>query len=284
MEDTVQLNSQLELQTISTTDNGTNQFGKTSELSLRAVKKDKKTILSDVYFTAPYKIMHPFPLSDGGIQVMLLSASAGIMEGDRQEFKFTVETKAKLEFISQSYDKIHQMVSGYAQRYTSVQVAENATFRFNPQPTIPFKDSAFKNIMDIHLADETASFQMTEIFSCGRYARHEEFAYRFYHNLVKIYRAGKLIYRDNTRFDPKIFDMAGMGMYESYTHQANIFITKPQDGTDFAQKVRDLLDSKQDKRIEGSITRISSGDFAIRIFGHRAQHLEELNKEIYALL
>ena len=39
---------------------------------------------------------------------MLLAASAGIMEGDRQEFEFQVEPHARLEFISQSYDKIHR--------------------------------------------------------------------------------------------------------------------------------------------------------------------------------
>lgn len=42
---------------------------------------------------------------------------------------------------------------------------KNANFCFNPQPTIPFKDSAFENTMKIYLDDETASFQMSEIFS-----------------------------------------------------------------------------------------------------------------------
>ena len=65
-----------------------NQFGKVSRLYLKAGRRDGQTYLQDVSFTAPYKIMLPFEKKGGGIQVMLLSASAGIMEGDRQNFRF----------------------------------------------------------------------------------------------------------------------------------------------------------------------------------------------------
>ena len=260
----------------------TNQFGKISHLYLTSSVKDGKTILSDVSFTAPYKIMRPFEQKDGSIKVMLLAASAGIMEGDRQEFKFDIQTGANIEFTSQSYDKIHQMISGCAKRHTEIKVAKHAHFCFNPQPTIPFADSAFENTMHIELADDSSAFQMVEIFSCGRYIRGEKFMYRYYHNFVKIYRQGKLIYRDNTRYNPAEFELAGMGMYEGFTHLANIFVTKPANAPDFAKHVYELL--QHSENITGGITSLSSGDFAIRIFGHRAQVLEQLTKQIFALL
>ena len=90
-----------------------NPFGRVSRLSLKAVcNGEGKTILQDLSFTAPYKVMHPFEKEDGLIQVMLLAASAGIMDGDRQHFAFDVTDGAKLEFTSQAYEKIHQMVEG----------------------------------------------------------------------------------------------------------------------------------------------------------------------------
>ena len=64
-----------------------NQFGKVSKLFIRAVTRNGTTMLEDLSFTAPYKVMNPFQQEDGRIQVMLLAASAGIMEGDRQEFE-----------------------------------------------------------------------------------------------------------------------------------------------------------------------------------------------------
>lgn len=261
---------------------GVNQFGRVSELRLTAASKDGRTIVEDVFFTAPYKIMKPFVKPGGAITVMLLAASAGIMEGDRQHFDFNVKQGADLEFTSQSYDKIHDMKSGCAKRHTVVRVESGASFSFNPQPTIPFAGSAFENSMDIHLADETAKFQLSEIFSCGRYARGEKFAYRRYYNLVNIHRGGKLIYRDNTRYEPAVFDMAGMGMYEGYTHQANVFISV-RDGISSAQEdIHRMLAEREDA--EGDVTELAQGDIAVRIFARRAQILENIVKSIFDVI
>lgn len=58
-----------------------NKFGKISRITACAALKNGKTILEDLSFTAPYKIMAPFAKENGGIQIMPLCASAGIMEG-----------------------------------------------------------------------------------------------------------------------------------------------------------------------------------------------------------
>jgi urease accessory protein len=91
-----------------------NQFGKVSKLQLTAEKKENRTILGDVSFTAPFKVMRPFYEKEDFMTVMLLTASAGIMAGDRQEFTIRVGEHAKMEFVSQSYEKIHQMKEGCA--------------------------------------------------------------------------------------------------------------------------------------------------------------------------
>ena len=52
-----------------------NKFGKISRLSIRTGSRDGKTILEDLSFTAPYKVMTPFPKEDGGISIMPLCAS-----------------------------------------------------------------------------------------------------------------------------------------------------------------------------------------------------------------
>lgn len=255
-----------------------NSFGKVSRLSLTAASNGEKTILQDVFFTAPYKIMHPFPKPDGSIQVMLLSASAGIMAGDRQEFNLNIREGAAMEFVSQSYEKIHQMKEGHAERQVQVHVAPNAAFCFHPQPTIPFAGSAFENKMRIDLEDESSCFRMCEIFACGRNARQEFFAYRFYHSLTEIYRGGTIIYRDNTRYDPNLFDMRGIGMYESHTHLASLFLTRPKNPAQALKQIRSFLEQQEDT--EGAATMLAQGDLAVRILGSRAQRLEELSSHI----
>ena len=91
-----------------------NKFGKISRISACAALKDGRTILEDLSFTAPYKIMMPFEKENGGIQIMPLCASAGIMAGDSQEFSYHVKEGADLEVLSQSFEKIHKMDEGSA--------------------------------------------------------------------------------------------------------------------------------------------------------------------------
>lgn len=83
------------------------------------------------------------------------------------------------------------------------------------------------------------------------------------------------------RFDPKLFDMAGMGMYESYTHLLTMFITCPEDPEGFLEQAREFLSGQPD--IRGGITRLASGDFAIRALGRRAQRLEECSGRLMDL-
>lgn len=258
-----------------------NPFGRTSVLNVQAACKQGRTFLEHLYFTAPYKVMHPFEQKDGGLEVMLMAASAGIMEGDRQDFRFRVGSGARLTFVSQSYDKIHPMKEDCAKRTTSIDVAPGAVFCYNPQPTIPFQGSAFESAMTVHLADASSCFWLSEIFSCGRYARGERFQYRFYHNLVEITRGDRLIYRDNTRFAPARMDMAGLGLYEGYTHLFNLFVTRPKQPNLFVQQVRELLNAQPD--CDGAVTELMDGDFALRVLGRRAQQLEIVSQEIHRI-
>lgn len=258
-----------------------NPFGKTSKLMVSASEKEGKTILGNVAYTSPFKIMRPFPQKDGGIRVMLLAASAGIMEGDRQEFSFHVGPGAKMQFESQSFDKIHFMKEGMARRYTKVEVEAGGEFLYFPQPVIPFSGSAFENEMEVHLENENAGFGMAEILSCGRYARGETFQYRFFRNLVKIYQEDKLIYCDNTRYEPDLFDMVGLGMYESFSHLASLFLSRSYASQEIQQQIQGILDGEEET--EGAMTRLPGGELVIRIFGHRAQKLEMLAAHIFSV-
>lgn len=90
---------------------------------------------------------------------------------------------------------------------------------------IPYAQSAFESTMEFDLADKSSGLFLLEIISCGRKASDERFQYRKFASRVNIRRGGQLIYRDNTRYEPDKMDMEGIGMYEGYTHMANIFLS-----------------------------------------------------------
>lgn len=264
-----------------------NKFGKISGIQACAARKDGKTILEDLYFTAPYKIMVPFEKENGGIQIMPLCASAGIMAGDSQEFFYHVKEGADLEVLSQSFEKIHKMDEGSASRNIEIKVEREAALYYYPQPVIPFAGSAFDSSMTIHLADKTSRLFLLEIISCGRNAHEERFLYRRFSSRVLIYRGGELVYRDNTCYEPDKMPMEGIGMYEGYTHMANLFLSERYTGQEAAdkevnlelqEKIWQLLD--EEPEADGGVTRLTTGDLALRIFAHRAQTLQQLADKI----
>lgn len=255
-----------------------NKFGKTSVIKISSLLKDGEAILDNTYFTAPFKIMKPFRISKDRLSVMILTASAGVMQGDVQDISILVREGTNIEFISQAYEKIHKMNGGSAKRITKVKVEKNASLNYMPLPTIPFKDSSFFSNIEIELEDETSKFIMSEILSCGRAGRGEEFEYSLYKSLVQIREAGKLIYRDNTVYEPKEIEMSGMGMYEGYSHLANMIFCNYDIGKSAFKKIREYL--YYNKRIIGDITHTSHGDIVIRAFGTSGEILTKMCDDI----
>ena len=253
-----------------------NQFGKVSKLSLTAARKDEKTILEDVSFTAPFKVMQPFYEKKGVMTVMALVASAGIMSGDRQEFTMHVKSGANMEFVSQAYEKIHKMPDGHAERSAVLTVDPHACLHYTPLPTIPYADSDYRSLLTVHLADETSRFLYSEVLSCGRVARDELFEYRRFQNQVRIFQGEQIVYYDNTRYEPDRTDLRGIGMYEGFTHLANLLICNEEKSDDWIRSVREEMDA--DERMEGGVTRTVQGHVCVRILGHSGQQLTDYLK------
>lgn len=255
-----------------------NQFGKISELHLTAAPDSGKTILKDVSFTAPFKIMRPFYEKKDIMTVMLLTASAGIMAGDRQEIRIQVCPKAKMEFTSQAYEKIHRMEEGDARRDIHLSVGPEAYLSYAPLPAIPFAGSDYQSDLVAELADETSRFRLCEILTCGRAAHGEKFQYRSFRNRVSVYQAGKLVYRDNVCYKPKQDDMEGFGMYEGFTHLASLLICNEPKEKEWFAWVREMLDAQE--CMEGGVTVTAAGHIVVRILGMNGQKLENMMEKI----
>ena len=256
-----------------------NKFGKTSQLHLTAEKRDGKTILSDVSFTAPFKVMRPFYEKKDIMTVMQLTASAGIMAGDRQEIDIRVCEGARMEFLSQAYEKIHKMEEGHAERRTKITVEPGAVLYYTPQPTIPFAQSDYRSQVEVNLTDETSKFIFTEVLTGGRAAHNgEKFQYKQFQNLVTIRQGEHIIYRDNTCYEPARMDMNGFGMYEGFTHLANLVICNVPRSDEWIASVRKLLDAAD--RVEGGVTRTSRGHIAVRMLGTSGQKLTDMMGQI----
>ena len=296
-----------------------NRFGRTSELRLEAAVRDGRTVVLGMFATMPFKVMHPLALDTlslpcrddsvagtdsrvRGAEVMVMSVSAGIMAGDRQLIDIEAGEGSVLRVTNQAFEKIHRMDDGAeARRETEIRVAPGAYLDYAPLPQIPFAGSAFSTRTRVSLADRSSAFIYSEILSCGRVARGERFAYRRYRNRVRIDVAGHPVFIDNTDYrpggEPGDMDMEGTGLYEGFSHLANlVLVNLGIDEARFAAVRAYLLgetgvigdaaraddDAADTETVAGGITRLASGDCLVKVLGNRAQRLQQVLEGVRA--
>jgi urease accessory protein len=253
-----------------------NPYRRLSILRAEAVLKDRKTILRNISFTAPLKVLppHPLPGLDGGIRATQLNVSAGIMAGDRQKIRLRIGAGAVVEWTSQSYEKIHRMHPGdRAERQVILDLAPAAQLCYRPLPVIPFGGSDFRGHTRINLADESSRLIYADIFCAGRIARQEAFHFRRYRQVLEIFLGGRLGYRDNTDFRPGedggASGLPGIGLFEGRTHTASLILCNT--GCTLAQ-IREIFSPAKD----AAATMAEGGILLIKALGNSAQELEFL--------
>ncbi len=197
-------------------------FSKNSELYIKARVRDGMTLLEDVYFTAPYKIAKPFFNNDKEIlNLVLMAASAGIMQGDRYEIKMELSPYARASLCGQSYSKVHRMNGGYASQTNTFILEEGAFLDYAPKPCILFADSSYHATTDCYLSSGSA-FLYSDILACGREKSGERFQFKDFRNCLRVHNNNELIYLDHQRYIPGCHELEGIGFFEGYTHQATL--------------------------------------------------------------
>lgn len=251
-----------------------------SKFHITASYKNDKSYISDSYYSQPLKMMNPFKWREHGIKVYMMSSAPGLLEGDQYDIQINVEENAELWVTSQSYEKIYTSQKIGSKRLAQINVSNNSYLRYAPLPTIPYKDSIFDSNIVINLEGDSAKFSFIEVLTAGRINKRPEeiFAYKQYKSLVDIYKGGELIYRDNTNFKPDRSEMSGFGMYEGYTHLANILLINFEIEDRVADTLRDMIKIKN--TVSGGISRLYTGDLMVRLFGTTGQSVIELGEEL----
>lgn len=245
--------------------------------------KDDKSYVERVFHSQPLKMTRALKWKDGGIKVLMMSSSPGLMEGDVYDIQITTKEDSKLWLTSQSYEKVFRSEDIGSSRNTKIKVEKNSYLKYMPLPTIPYVESIFNSDTEIDLEDTSSRFVMSEILTAGRIFKEEEetFMYKRYQTLVNVRVGGELIYRDNAVFEPANFDMRSFGMFEGYTHLANLLIINFKLDADADAKLRAVIDSHD--KVEGGLTRLASGDVLIRLFGTSGQKLTDVGEELIEL-
>ena len=274
-----------------------NQFAHVSRFEITASRAASgKTFIEDSFFTSPFKIMKPFARDDGSISVFLQSASPGILEDDSQIHNVKVNKGAGLEIRSQSFEKIFKMDPGKtAGRKITAEVAQDASLIYRPLPCIPFSQSNFSSTTEISLA-ENSRLIYEDCICAGRCAHGEVFDFTLYKNLIKIYREGRLVFRDNLFLEGsdgnnhperKVL-LQGKTMFGNYTHCGGMLIfgysritglKKIRAALGFEEK---LLYTEEIKPADtvADVSENDYGDFIIRCLSNSAEKIQKLFESV----
>lgn len=193
-----------------------------SKLLIRTGSVGGRTVVTDSEFTAPIKIAKPFYREDH-TEVMMMAASAGLLDGDRYDIRIHVGEKCALSFTGQSYTKLFQAEREGVRQEVSIRVESGGKFLYMPCPVIPFAGSKYAAKTQIRLAPDSR-FAMCDILSCGRGAMNEKFLFDSYRSRTAVYVGGRLVFLDNVWLRPEKADLSGIGFFEGRTHAGMVYI------------------------------------------------------------
>ena len=234
-----------------------------SKLYITAKAYGSKTIITDCSFTNPLKVARPI-YHDNFTEVIQMTASAGLLEGDKQDIKIDVGENAHLRFTSQSYTKIFKAGEYGAIQNVSINVHPRGYLMYLPCPVIPFAGSKCKCTTEIYLG-KGSHFFCWDILSCGRGGMGERFAWNSYCTRMTVYLDSQPVFLDMQRYIPHIYSPAGIGFFEGSSHIGTAYIYGEDDIS-----IPENCNISKTKALEGTCVRCM-GNSAEEILGYFRQ-------------
>lgn len=251
-------------------------------LHIEAAIRKEFTYLKNAYHTTPFKVANiTEDRSNKTLQLMWMSSSPGILDGDEYKIQLNLAKHASLHLHTQSYQRLFNMKKG-ATQVMDVYMEEGSSFTYLPHPTVPHYASGFTAKNRIHLANNCRLI-WGEVLTCGRKLSGEKFMYSKYHNVTEVLFKSTLVLKENLLIQPALVDVKAIGQLEGYTHQASlIYISAEPNITALVTKLHDAL--TQFEGISFGVSSLHINGLIVRIVGFKAEQLHKLLQHIATLL
>lgn len=253
-----------------------------AKLIIQAELRNGITSLVQNYFTAPLKLANITEDKRAKqLQLMLMSSSPGILDGDEYEIKIEMGEGTELTLHTQSYQRLFDMKSG-ARQVMEVHLQKGASFIYLPHPAVPHGNSVFVSKNKIYLSDH-CRLVWGEIITCGRKLNGEVFQFSKYHNMTEVFMNGKLVIKENLLMQPSLIDPGQIGQLEGFTHQASlIFVDEKTDCATVSNAVYEYL--LMQKELIFGVTIVPVNGLIVRLLGYKAAQLYDCLQAINKIL
>src|SRR4051812_49392668 len=157
-----------------------------ASLHIETALRENKTYLKNCFFSTPFKVANiTEDKAERCLQLMLMSSSPGILDGDEYYLKVELPDGCSLKLHTQSYQRIFNMKKGASQNM-QVYVGKNSSFYYLPHPSVPHKMSDFVATNKIYLSAR-CTLTWGEVLTCGRKLSGEEFKFNRYQSITEIF-------------------------------------------------------------------------------------------------
>ena len=252
------------------------------KLHIKTGFKNSRTYLETGYCTQPFKIANiNEDKTKGDLQLMLMSSSPGILDGDNYDIKIELAEQSSLHLHTQSYQRLFTMKNGATQLFEA-HLSPQSSFIYLPHPLVPHESSHFTTQNNIYLSSQ-CTLIWGEVLTCGRKLNGEVFKFTKLHSLTNIYLNSRLMIKENLFLEPQTINLNALGQLEGYSHQASlIYLNELADIAELNKKINHFL--SQQKDIIFGISEPPLNGLIIRILGQKAEQLYDCLKIIASVL
>ncbi len=251
-----------------------------AQIKLAVKQSEGRSYIRSLYTTPPFRVVSVGQLAhDGAAYLMQMSTSPGVLSGDRYLIDIEVEEGAKLQFKSQSYQRIFDM-EGEARQQMTINIADNAHFSQVAHPIVPHRNSAYFASTRVEMG-ENSSFLQSEIITCGRLHHGEAFEFREFSNSVEIRHNKTLRLKDRVWLSPRSVPLMSIGLLEGYTHQATLIYQTTEPNVEIKSMIDSIYEELTTiKGIEFGISESCYKGFVLRLLGEGGEQLFEILSSI----
>ena len=242
-----------------------------AQLQLQIAYRDGCSYVKKVFFTTPLKVANiTEDKTARQLQLMLMSSSPGILDGDVYQLKIEVEKSGSIQLHTQAYQRLFHMKHGATQQL-NVHLADDSAFCFLPRPSVPHEQSIFTTHNNFYLSNN-CQFIFGEVLTCGRKLNGEVFLFSKYHSITQVFINNKLVIKENLLMQPAFINVHAIGQLEGFSHQASMIYLQPNiDCKKLQAHIIKLLSTE--KKMELGITIAPANGLIIRLLGHGAEQL-----------
>jgi urease accessory protein len=166
-------------------------------------QKQQSTNLVESIQHPPLRVVHAFPLANGGTLLHLHNLSGGVLGGDQLGMEIEIGPGARVQLTTTGATRLYRSRPDTppARHYCRVQVQAGGLLEYLPDQLIPFAGSRYQQTTEITLAEGAGLFWW-ETIAPGRLAHGESFAYDYLQLGMEVRANNQLIACERFKLEP----------------------------------------------------------------------------------